>query len=145
MGSYEAGLEVASNDPVQDTVVVPVHLRVYEMMHVLLDEAQTWVPRGGTLDFDARYINLGIEVDTVEVRFEGYLPGATSPAVSYVDTLAFEPGLTKRYYALPVPMGAPIQSGYTWRAKLIDPPGSTQLVSEDAFGFEVKPAMEGMP
>jgi uncharacterized delta-60 repeat protein len=111
----------------------------------VLVQAQSWVPRGGTLDFRSSYYNLQSEPQTVEMVFEAYLPGGPDPARTFSDILTFDPGWTIKYYALMVPGKAPIKTGYLWKAKAIDPPGSGEVVSWDRFEFEVSPAMEDIP
>jgi hypothetical protein len=110
-----------------------------------LDPYQDRVPRGGTLDFEGIYMNFADTLIKSEVVFEAYLPGGTAPQKVFSDTKNIYPGIDTLYYALSVPIAAPKKSGYLIKGKIIVPPGSGEVVSEDSFEFEVKPAMESLP
>jgi hypothetical protein len=109
------------------------------------DPAQNWVPRLGTLDYGITYHNWLEDPYTIEVVFEGYLPGGSHPAKSFSYILTFDPGRTTKYYALQVPNKAPLKPGYLLKTNIVDPPGSGNVVSEKGFVFEVKPGMESLP
>jgi hypothetical protein len=67
------------------------------------------------------------------------------PARTFSGVLTFDPGLTVKYYTLMVPGKAPKKPGYLWKANVIDPPGSGEVVSWDRFTFEVTEGMDGIP
>jgi hypothetical protein len=118
----------------------------FEGLYLTLGPAQIWVPRLGTLDFQVAYHNLAEDPFTIEVVFEAYRPGATDPNKTYSNIFTLEPDSTiTRYYSLTVPSKAVLKPGYLLRAMIIDPPGSGEVVNEQIFEFEVKPAMESLP
>jgi hypothetical protein len=111
----------------------------------IVDPAQLWVPRKGSLDYRVAYENWTQGAATVEVGFDVYLPGGSDPAKTFSGTLTFEHGTTIRHYTLTVPSGALIKKGYRLETKIIDPPGSGEVVSKDSYEFEVTPAMGSIP
>jgi outer membrane protein assembly factor BamB len=112
---------------------------------IQFDPYQDRVPRGGTLDFEGIYTNWADTLVKPEVIFEAYLPGGTEPQKIFSNILTFYPGVTTKYYTLTVPVKAPTRPGYLLKGKIIVPPGSGEVASEDNFEFEVKPAMESLP
>jgi hypothetical protein len=124
-----------------DVYLIPL---VESQVALSIDPAQTWVPRGGTLDFRVTYDNRTAETRSVEVIFEAYTPGATDPVRTFYNTLSFDPGSSVKHYALLVPSFAPLGPGYILTVKIIDPPGSAEAIAQKNFGFEVKPGMESI-
>jgi hypothetical protein len=114
-------------------------------IYLLFDPYQEKVPREGTLDFEGIYTNFADTLIKAEVVFEAYLPGGTDPVRTFTDTKNIFPGRDTLYYALQVPLQAKKKAGYLFKGMIIVPPGSGEVVSEDSFEFEVKPAMESLP
>jgi hypothetical protein len=141
-GCIVAGFTESFNTDVCDIYLIRVEGTKFT--HII-DPAQTWVPRLGTLDFQVLYVNPSQGPWTVEVLIEAYRPGGTDPVRAFSGILTFDPGWTTKYYALTVPGAAPKRPGYLLKAKAIDPPGSSEVVSWDAFEFEVKPEMVSVP
>jgi hypothetical protein len=112
--------------------------------YLILEPAQAWVPRLGTLDFLGTYVNRTEDPFTVDVAFEAFLPGASEPKKVFSNPLTLDPGSsTTRFYVLTVPGGAPKKPGYLLKVKMYDPDGSGVVISQNRF--EVKPTMESVP
>jgi hypothetical protein len=109
--------------------------RIYGTRHLLMDG-------GGDLVFSF-WVTIQLALYSLEVgRFALW---ETEPIGTFSATKTILPGLTTKYYALSVPGKTPIKPGYTFKGKIIVPPGSGEVISEDSFEFEVKPAMESLP
>jgi hypothetical protein len=140
-GFIVAGYTETSTAGMSDVYVV----KFAGLPYLDLINAQTWVPRGATLDFQAVYENCTDNTFIVEVAFEAYLPSGSDPKKTFTNILTVDPGSFTKSYSPALPKKVPKDEGYLWKAKMIYPVGSGEVISQDRFEFEVGPPMFGMP
>ncbi|MDX1421239.1 MAG: M36 family metallopeptidase, partial [Rubricoccaceae bacterium] len=143
-GTYTADMTVATNDPQQPLVVVPLVFTVGDPPQVTFDLTTETDPvivaPGGVVDFTATLFVPEGGPSSLDYWSEATLPDNSTREVFGPGTILVSPGTYVRMLAQRVPRNAP-PGDYTYTMKVGTYPDV--VVAEDAFGLTVTPSVAG--